>query len=123
MAIVEEEFSMVNMMVRSSSNSEKVKQRIPRVDVFTVDKSEVVCVDRSKSHVRPDVAVNYVGCNVERNKDHTHCVSKRAIEGIEEAWVAEDVMGLVGNLVAIWPDPSQKMFKSMGPGLDQVLHA
>ena len=51
MTKIEIEFRMVHMMVRWSADSQELKQRVPRVRVFTVNEHEIVGVNHAKRDI------------------------------------------------------------------------
>merc|ERR1712166_484546 len=58
---------VVHVVVSRSAKTKLSEKRVPRVRVLAVYQREPVGVEATECHVRPDVAVDQVGCDVQRN--------------------------------------------------------
>ena len=98
---IEDECSMMHMVIRSSAETEQAEETIPRVMDLRVDQTEPAGPDRSKKHVLPNVGMQELGGRGKWDENHAKGVRYRAVKGVEESRVDEAVVRLVRRLVEL----------------------
>ena len=104
MSKVVNEQSVMDMVICRGAKPNEAKQRVPEMRVFTVNQTKPRRISRSKSHVFPNIAVDNVRCDEQRDKDHADSIHRGAVESIEEFWVEEAMVRLVAELIDFWAD-------------------
>ena len=85
MAVVILEQLVVDVVVGGGAKPNLPEQWVPWVWILAVDQRQPVGVKAAECHVRPDIAVDHVGCDVERHQDHQKRVGLDASGGEHRA--------------------------------------